>query len=74
MTYIWAGNRWRYLAVVMALFVRRNIGWSLSANAETALISRALRLTYESLSQPSNVTFHSAQGSQYTGLKYKQLL
>jgi len=69
-TYIWAGNRWLYLAVVMDLFARRNISWSLSANAETALISRALRLAYESRSQPSNVTFHSAQGSQYTGLKY----
>lgn len=34
-TYIWAGNRWCYLAVVMDLFARRVIGWSLSANADT---------------------------------------
>ncbi|MGK1989580.1 IS3 family transposase, partial [Klebsiella pneumoniae] len=40
-TYIWAGNRWCYLAVVMDLFARRVIGWSLSANADTALISSA---------------------------------
>ncbi|MGT7881459.1 DDE-type integrase/transposase/recombinase, partial [Escherichia coli] len=26
-TYIWAGNRWCYLAVVMDLFARRVIGW-----------------------------------------------
>lgn len=73
-TYIWAGNRWCYLAVVMDLFARRVIGWSLSANADTALISNALRMAYETRSQPRDVMFHSDQGSQYTGLKYQQLL
>ncbi|WP_105290811.1 IS3-like element ISEc31 family transposase [Escherichia sp. MOD1-EC6842] len=73
-TYIWAGNRWCYLAVVMDLFARRVIGWSLSANADTALISSALRMAYEVRGQPQDVMFHSDQGSQYTGLKYQQLL
>ena len=72
--YIWAGNRWYYLAVVMDLFARRVIGWSLSANADTALISCALRMPYETRGQPRDVTFHSVQGSQYTGLKYQQVL
>ncbi|WP_169758084.1 IS3-like element ISEc31 family transposase, partial [Escherichia coli] len=73
-TYIWAGNRWCYLAVVMDLFARRVIGWSLSANADAALISSALRMAYEVRGQPRDVMFHSDQGSQYTGLKYQQLL
>ncbi|WP_395763474.1 IS3 family transposase [Escherichia coli] len=73
-TYIWAGNRWCYLAVVMDLFARRVIGWSLSANTGTALISSALRMAYEVRGQPRDVMFHSDQGSQYTGLKYQQLL
>ncbi|HAU8175177.1 TPA: IS3 family transposase [Escherichia coli] len=73
-TYLWAGNRWCYLAVVMDLFARRVIGWSLSAHADTALISSALRMTYETRGQPRDVVFHSDQGSQYTGLKYQQLL
>ncbi|QED65265.1 IS3 family transposase [Escherichia coli] len=73
-TYIWAGNRWCYLAVVMDLFARRVIGWSLSANADTALISSALRMAYEVRGQPRDVMFHSDPGSQYTGLKYQQLL
>ncbi|MEG0399533.1 MAG: IS3 family transposase [Hafnia sp.] len=73
-TYIWAGNRWCYLAVVMDLFACRIIGWSLSANADTALISSALRMAYETRGQPREVMFHSDQGSQYTGLKYQQLL
>ena len=58
-TYIWAGNRWCYLAVVMDLFARRVIGWSLSANADTALISSALRMAYEVRDQPRDVMFHS---------------
>ncbi|MHA0765132.1 IS3 family transposase [Escherichia coli] len=73
-TYLWAGNRWCYLAVVMDLFARRVIGWSLSAHADTALISSALRMVYETRGQPRDVVFHSDQGSQYTGLKYQQLL
>ena len=73
-TYIWAGNRWCYLAVVMDLFARRVIGWRLSAHANTALISSALRMAYETRGQPRDVVFHSDQGSQYTGLKYQQLL
>ncbi|EEZ7047331.1 IS3-like element ISEc31 family transposase [Escherichia coli] len=73
-TYIWAGNRWCYLAVVMDLFARRVIGWSLSANTDTALISSALRMAYEVRGQPRDAMFHSDQGSQYTGLKYQQLL
>ncbi len=53
-TYLWAGNRWCYLAVVMDLFARRVIGWSLSAHADTALISSALRMAYETRGQPVN--------------------
>ncbi|EFB7563199.1 DDE domain-containing protein, partial [Escherichia coli] len=55
-------------------FARRVIGWSLSAHADTALISSALRMAYETRGQPRDVVFHSDQGSQYTGLKYQQLL
>ena len=39
-TYIWAGNRWCYLAIVMDLFARRVIGWSLSAHADNGLTLR----------------------------------
>jgi len=74
MTYIWTGERWHYLAVVMDLFARKIIGWSLSAKADTELVSRALRMAYESRGQPANVMFHSDQGSQYTSLKYQQFV
>ncbi len=43
----------------MDLFARRVIGWSLSAHADTALISDALRMAYETRGQPHDVMFHS---------------
>ncbi|MGK3687090.1 hypothetical protein ACSLPA_32635, partial [Escherichia coli] len=45
-----------------------------SRGGSTALISSALRMAYEVRDQPRDVMFHSDQGSQYTGLKYQQLL
>ncbi|PIJ46173.1 transposase [Tatumella sp. OPLPL6] len=65
---------WDSLAVVMDLFARRIIGWSLSANADAALVSSALRMAYEMRGQPRDVIFHSDQASQYTGLNYQKLL
>ena len=29
-TYIWTGNRWAYLAIVMDLYARKPVGWALS--------------------------------------------
>lgn len=43
----------------MDLFAHRMIGWSLSANADTALISSALRMAYEMRGQPRDVMFNS---------------
>jgi len=40
-TYIWAGNRWHYLAVVMDLYVRRVIGWSYARNWCTERLKKA---------------------------------
>jgi len=43
----------------MYLFARRVIGWSLSAHADTALISSALRMVHETRGQLRDVMFHS---------------
>ncbi len=36
-TYIWTGNRWMYLAVVIDLFARKVIGWSMSLSPDSRL-------------------------------------
>ncbi len=73
-TYIWAGNRWAYLAVVIDLFARKPVGWAMSHSPDTALTCKALKMAYESRGKPEGVMFHSDQGSHYTSRKFRQTL
>ena len=73
-TYIWVGNRWAYLAVVIDLFARKVVGWAMSLSPDTNLTLKALELAYESRGKPTGRMFHSDQGSHYTSLKYRQRL
>lgn len=73
-TYVWAGNRWMYLAVVMDLFSRKPIGWSMSLSPNSQLTGKALMMAFELRGKPQNVMFHSDQGRHYTSQNYRQLL
>ncbi|MBC3219753.1 IS3 family transposase, partial [Serratia fonticola] len=73
-TFIWTGQKWSYLAVVMDLFARKPVGWAMSPVADTELIINALEMAWESRNKPEGVMFHSDQGSQYTSLRYRQRL
>ena len=73
-TYIWAGNRWAYLAVVMDLHTRKPVGWAMSLSPDTELTGKALSMAFEARGKPKEVMFHSDQGSHYISQKYRQLL
>jgi putative transposase len=73
-TYIWAGNRWAYLAVVMDLFSRKIIGSALSYHPDSLLTGKALTMAFESRGKPKNLMFHSDQGCHYTSKLFRQLL
>lgn len=73
-TFVWAGTRWVYLAVVMDLFSRKLLGFALSDSPDTLLAAKALRMAFEGRGRPQNVLFHSDQGSTYTSLQFRQLL
>lgn len=45
-TYIWAESRWHYLAVVIDLYSRRVVGWSLSTSPDAELVVKALDMAY----------------------------
>ncbi len=51
-TYIWTGQRWSYLAVVIDLFARKVIGWAMSNSPDSALTGKALTMAYESRGKP----------------------
>ncbi len=44
-SYVWAGNRWVYLAIVLDLFSRKVFGWALSDKADASLAVKALDIT-----------------------------
>ena len=73
-TYIWAGNRWIYLAAVMDLYARRIVGWALSNRPDSQLTTRALRVAFESRGCPQQLMYHSDQGSHYTSIEFRQML
>lgn len=73
-TYVWAGSRWAYLAVVVDLFARKPVGWAMSFSPDSQLTVKALKMAYESRERPTGVMFHSDQGTHYTSRKYRQAL
>lgn len=73
-TYIWTGKRWAYLAVVLDLFARKPIGWSMSFSPDSELTTKALTMAYELRGKPKELMFHSDQGTQYTSLQFRRLL
>ncbi|ALX95541.1 hypothetical protein AV650_19170 [Serratia fonticola] len=73
-TYIWAGRCWLYLAVVLDLYARKVVGWSLSLSPDSVLTGDALRIAYESRGCPTGVMLHSDQGSHYSSRAYRHKL
>lgn len=73
-TYIWAQGRWYYLAVVIDLFARRVVGWSMSDTPDSKLVINALEKAWLSRGRPSGVMFHSDQGCQYGSLAFRRTL
>ena len=65
-TYIRTHEGWLYLAVVIDLFSRRVIGWSMQPRMTKALALDALLMAVWRRKPTSKVIVHSDQGSQYT--------
>lgn len=73
-TYIWTGQRWAYLAVVLDLFARKPVGWAMSFSPDSRLTINALKIAWETRGKPAGMMFHSDQGSHYTSNQFRQLL
>jgi putative transposase len=74
-TYLKTAGGWVYLAVVLDLFSRKVVGWSISAQLATELVSDALRAAIEARRPDGQqLLHHSDRGCQYTSLAYQQTL
>ncbi len=79
---IWAGDitylptreGWLYLAVVLDMFSRRVIGWSMRSTLGRDLTLEALRMALEQRHPTPGVLHHSDRGSQYACGDYRALL
>jgi len=76
MTYIQTEEGWLFLAVVLDLFSRRIVGWSLREDMRSELVVDALRMAWfqRSPDRSKELIFHSDRGSQYASSDFNQLL
>lgn len=74
MTYLWTEEGWLYLAVIIDLFSRQVVGWSMSERMTADLVCDALRMAIFRRKRPKGVIVHSDRGSQYCSHLYRQLL
>ncbi|TOG83431.1 IS3 family transposase, partial [Vibrio parahaemolyticus] len=73
-TYIKTHEGWLYLAVVVDLFSRRVIGWSMKSRITKELVLDALLMAIWCRSPSQKVLVHSDQGSQYTSHDWNKFL
>jgi transposase InsO family protein len=73
-TYVWTCEGWLYLAVLMDLFSRRIVGWSLRERMTGELTLEALNRALEARQPQPGLLHHSDRGSQYTAAAYQARL
>ncbi|EON4378426.1 IS3 family transposase, partial [Shigella sonnei] len=73
-TYLRTDEGWLYLAVVIDLWSRAVIGWSMSPRLTAQLACDALQMALWRRKRPRNVIVHSDRGSQYCSADYQALL
>ena len=74
LTYLWTDEGWLYLAVVLDLFNREVIGWSIQPQMTADLVTDALRMAWFRRRPAAGVLHHSDRGSQYASHAFQQQL
>jgi putative transposase len=73
-TYLWTDEGWLYVAVVLDMYSRYVVGWSMQASMTSRLVSDALIMALWRRGKPQGVLHHSDQGSQYTSEDFQRQL
>jgi transposase InsO family protein/transposase-like protein len=73
-TYLWTEEGWMYLAVVIDLYSRKVVGWSMSKRMKSSLVCDALSMALWRRGFPKGVIMHTDRGSQYCSGSYQKLL
>jgi len=73
-TYLWTAEGWLYVAVVLDLYSRRVVGWSMQSSMTAQLVTDALMMAVWRRGRPDALLHHSDRGSQYTSDDFQRLL
>ena len=73
-THIRTHEGWLYLAVIVDLYSRRVIGWSMQSRIKKELVLDALLMAVWRRRPKGTVTVHTDQGSQYTSHDWQDFL
>ena len=74
LTYIFTDEGWLYLSVVIDLFSRRVVGWSMSDDLKAAGVAEALQMALARRRPGAGLLHHSDRGVQYACDLYRSLL
>ena len=67
-TYVKTRQGWLYFALVMDIWSRRMVGWSMGPNITAELADEALKMALARRNPPEGCVHHSDHGSQYVSL------
>lgn len=73
-TAIWTLEGWLFLAVILDLYSRRVVGWSVSVSNDTVLALAALQTALATRRPPAGLVHHSDRGSPYASEDYRTAL
>lgn len=73
-TYVWTQEGWVYLAVLLDLYSRKVVGWSLSSHIDSALVTGALEMAIGRRHPEAGLIHHTDRGSQYACHAYRDVL
>jgi putative transposase len=73
-TYLWTDDGWLYLAIVLDLFNREVVGWSLKPRMTADLVTDALTMGWFRRKPAPGLIHHSDRGSQYASHAFQATL
>ena len=73
-TYIGLEKQFAYLAVLVDLFSRKIVGWSLDLNMEAPLVINALKIAIKQRQPLPGLIHHTDRGGQYAAKEYRKIL
>lgn len=73
-TYLWTDEGWLYLAIVLDLFNREVVGWSLKPRMTADIVTDALTMAWFRRKPAPGVLHHSDRGSQYASGDFQDKL